>query len=52
MTPVWTQPYNDALGYGELVTVSKPIFYEEDGVTKFIGVAAFDIKLSVFENKV
>ena len=25
--PVWTEPYNDAFGYGKLVTVSKPIFY-------------------------
>ena len=26
--PVWTEPYDDAFGFGRLVTVSMPIYYE------------------------
>ena len=30
-SPVWTEPYEDAFGFGQLVTVSMPIYYEEGG---------------------
>jgi len=26
-SPVWTEPYWDAFGFGYMVTVSKPIYY-------------------------
>lgn len=26
--PVWTEPYEDAFGFGRLVTCSLPIYYE------------------------
>ena len=26
--PVWTEPYIDAFGFGKMVTVSMPVYYE------------------------
>jgi hypothetical protein len=26
-SPVWTEPYEDAFGFGKMVTVSMPIYY-------------------------
>lgn len=26
-SPVWTEPYDDAFGYGRMVTVAMPIYY-------------------------
>ena len=41
--PVWTEPYIDAFGFGKMVTVSMPIYYEENGVRVILGVAGIDI---------
>ena len=40
---VWTEPYEDAFGFGKMVTVSMPIYYEESGVRIILGVAGIDI---------
>ena len=41
--PVWTEPYEDAFGFGRMVTVSMPIYYEENGIRIILGVAGIDI---------
>ena len=41
--PVWTEPYEDAFGFGRMVTVSMPIYYEESGIRSILGVAGIDI---------
>lgn len=41
--PVWTEPYEDAFGFGRMVTVSMPIYYEESGIRTILGVAGIDI---------
>ena len=43
--PVWTEPYDDAFGFGRLVTVSMPIYYEESGVRLILGVAGIDVPI-------
>lgn len=43
--PVWTEPYEDAFGFGRLVTVSMPIYYEENGVRSILGVAGIDVPI-------
>lgn len=45
-SPVWTEPYEDAFGFGNLVTVSMPIYYEESGIRSILGVAGLDISYS------
>ena len=47
--PVWTEPYQDAFGFGKLVTVSMPIYYEENGFRTILGVAAIDVAYSQIE---
>ena len=42
-SPVWTEPYIDAFGFGKMVTVSKPIYYQEGGIRTILGVAGIDI---------
>ena len=42
-SPVWTEPYEDAFGFGKMVTVSMPIYYEESGIRSILGVAGIDI---------
>lgn len=44
--PVWTEPYDDAFGFGRLVTVSMPIYYEERDVRKILGVAGIDVVMA------
>ena len=41
--PVWTEPYIDAFGFGKMVTVSMPVYYEESEVRTILGVAGIDI---------
>ena len=40
---VWTEPYIDAFGFGKMVTVSMPIYYEEGSIRTILGVAGIDI---------
>lgn len=40
---VWTEPYIDSFGFGRMVTVSMPIYYEENGIRVILGVAGIDI---------
>ena len=47
--PVWTEPYDDAFGFGRMVTVSMPIYYEETGIRKILGVAGIDVVMATFE---
>ena len=47
--PVWTEPYDDAFGFGRLVTVSMPIYYEESGIRTILGVAGIDVLYSSIE---
>lgn len=42
-SPVWTEPYEDAFGFGKMVTVSMPIYYTEDGIRSVLGVAGIDV---------
>lgn len=42
--PVWTEPYEDAFGFGKLVTVSMPIYFLENGVRFILGVAGIDVQ--------
>ena len=42
--PVWTEPYEDAFGFGRLVTVSMPVYFEEGGVRKILGVVGIDVQ--------
>lgn len=50
--PVWTEPYQDFYGYGELVTVSMPAYYTDQatGLKKTIGVVAIDILMEQFNS--
>lgn len=41
--PVWTEPYEDAFGFGRMVTVSMPIYYTENDIRSVLGVAGIDI---------
>ena len=43
-SPVWTEPYEDAFGFGRLVTVSMPVYFEEGGVRKILGVVGIDVQ--------
>ena len=43
-SPVWTEPYIDAFGFGRLVTVSMPIYYEENGIRSILGVSGIDVE--------
>ena len=49
-SPVWTEPYDDFFGFGRMVTVSMPIYYEEDNITKILGVAGIDVVMAQFES--
>ena len=40
--PVWTEPYTDAFGFGKMVTVSMPVYYEEN-IRTILGVVGIDI---------
>ena len=42
-SPVWTEPYIDAFGFGKMVTVSMPIYYKEGEIRIILGVAGIDI---------
>ena len=42
-SPVWTEPYEDAFGFGWMVTVSMPIYYTEEGIRRILGVAGIDV---------
>ena len=43
--PVWSDPYEDAFGFGQLFTVAMPVYYElEDGFLELAGVVGLDIK--------
>ena len=42
-SPVWTEPYDDAFGFGRLVTVSMPIYYTEGSIRSILGVAGIDV---------
>lgn len=42
-SPVWTEPYEDAFGFGRMVTVSMPIYYTEGGIRRILGVAGIDV---------
>ena len=50
--PVWTEPYNDALGFGRMTTVAFPIYYEEadsPGIRIILGVAGIDVTMESME---
>ena len=47
--PVWTEPYEDSFGFGKLVTVSKPIYFSENGIRTILGVAGIDVLYSSIE---
>ena len=47
--PVWTEPYDDFFGFGRMVTVSMPIYYEEGGIRKILGVAGIDVVMETFK---
>lgn len=46
--PIWTEPYEDAFGFGRMVTVSMPIYYEENGIRQILGVAGIDVVMQTF----
>ena len=52
-SPVWTQPYDDAFGFGRIVSTSFPIYYNTkintDEVRTILGVASIDVVISTFE---
>lgn len=43
--PRFSKMYVDAFGYGEMITIAKPIYYKNilDNVEYLVGVAAIDI---------
>ena len=41
--PIWSEPYEDAFGFGTLFTVSVPIYYKDENINRMIGVAGLDI---------
>ena len=45
--PVWTEPYDDAFGFGRMVTVSYPIYYtnEQSEIRYIVGVASIDVTM-------
>ena len=47
-TPIWTEPYMDDSGLGEIITVAKPVFSQGSGSVKgvFLGVAGHDVLFS------
>lgn len=47
--PIWTEPYWDYFGYGEMVTVSMPAYFYANGVKQLLGVAGVDIVMSRFD---
>ena len=50
-SPVWTEPYNDAFGFGQMVTVSYPVYYKKPGSDHqfIVGVAAIDVPMDSLE---
>lgn len=49
-TPIWVQPYEDAFGFGTIVSVAMPIYYTDtSGIRIILGVAAIDVTLKTFE---
>lgn len=46
--PVWSTFYYDYSGDGLMSTVSKPIYYSQDGISYLVGVAAIDVSISQF----
>ena len=42
-SPVWTEPYEDAFGFGRMVTVSMPIYYQNSDIRTILGVAGIDV---------
>jgi hypothetical protein len=49
-SPVWTEPYEDAFGFGRMVTVSLPVYYTENSVRKILGVVGIDVVMNTFYN--
>ena len=47
--PVWTEPYDDFFGFGRLVTVSMPIYYQEGNIRTILGVAGIDVTMDHLE---
>lgn len=47
-SPVWSEPYVDAFGFGKMVTVSMPIYYTENSIRSVLGVAGIDISLAQY----
>jgi hypothetical protein len=46
--PIWTEPYQDSFGFGELVTVSLPVYYEEGDAREILGVVGLDVVMKTF----
>ena len=42
-SPRWSPMYEDAFGYGILSSISKPIYYEFEGIFYLVGVAGMDV---------
>lgn len=48
--PIWTEPYVDFYGLGEMITVSMPAYYtNEENISVLLGVAGVDIVMSSFD---
>ena len=51
-SPVWTEPYEDAFGFGRMVSVAYPIYYSNvsnPGIRIILGVAGIDVTLESLE---
>lgn len=49
--PIWSEPYIDAFGLGEVVTISMPAYFSDhNNRTIIIGVAAIDVVFSQLLN--
>ena len=46
---VWSSIYEDAFGFGQLVTVSYPAYYNDGTQMRFLGVAGIDVLVSQFQ---
>ena len=42
-TPMWTEIYEDAFNFGDIYTVSLPIYYTEGDQNRLLGVVGVDI---------
>ena len=41
--PIWTEPYEDAFGFGQMVTVSMPVYFEENNTRVILGAVGIDV---------